>query len=131
MPKLELRPIVRTRQFIKELVLPSFNRLRFRPTRLSPLRTPTQLTSLGTLPHAASDRLNGYARVVRSGPPAPSERPPSRFQSPAILNVDSFRCEKNFPPIRWAYHQLPTKTGHLPRVFQRFSRAGPGERPDT
>ncbi len=29
---------------------------------------------------------------------------------------------ENFPPIRWAYHQLPTKTGHLQRVFQRFSR---------
>jgi hypothetical protein len=37
---------------------------------------------------AASDRLNAYARVVRSGPPAPFERPPSRFQSRVILKVD-------------------------------------------
>jgi hypothetical protein len=32
------------------------------------------------------------------------------------------RRPENFPRIRWAYHQLPTKTGHLQRVFQRFSR---------
>jgi|HubBroStandDraft_6_1064221.scaffolds.fasta_scaffold12103_4 hypothetical protein len=29
---------------------------------------------------------------------------------------------ENFPPIRWANHQLPTKTGHSDGVFQRFSR---------
>jgi hypothetical protein len=28
------------------------------------------------------------ARTVQTEPPAPSERPPSRFQSPAIRNVD-------------------------------------------
>jgi hypothetical protein len=36
-------------------------------------------------------------------------------------NRANYRRE-NFPPIRWAYHQLPTKTGHLQGVFQRFSR---------
>jgi hypothetical protein len=34
---------------------------------------------------------------------------------------------ENFPAIRWAYHQLPTKTGHLQRVFQRFSRVRSNE----
>jgi hypothetical protein len=36
---------------------------------------------------------------------------------------------ENFPPIRRAYHQLPTKTGHLhlQGVFQRFSRVRSNE----
>ncbi len=38
--------------------------------------------------HAASERLNEYGRTVRTGPPAPSERPPSGFQSTAILKLE-------------------------------------------
>jgi hypothetical protein len=57
-----------------------------------------------------------------------SRMPPVLFrwvaESPRKSAVNSFFvCRReNFPPIRWAYHQLPTKTGHLQRVFQRFSR---------
>jgi len=38
--------------------------------------------------HPATGSENSVARTVQTGPPAPSERPPSRFQSPAIRNVD-------------------------------------------
>ena len=34
---------------------------------------------------------------------------------------------ENFPPIRWGYHQLPTKTGHLQSAFERFSRVRSNE----
>jgi hypothetical protein len=48
--------------------------------------------------HAAANHSNLTGRrSVHAGPPAPSERPPSRLQSPVILKVDSFRCEKKLP----------------------------------
>src|SRR5260370_31354729 len=38
--------------------------------------------------HAAREKLTSVVRVVQTGPPAPSERPPSRFQTPVTRKAD-------------------------------------------
>ena len=89
--------------------------------------------------YAAKGNLKWYARVVRTGPPAPSERPPSRFQSPAIRKVDpsgvgviAVQCFVKTAPTAAGktshqFNGLTTNSPPKQAIYREFSALWPGK----
>jgi hypothetical protein len=66
--------------------------------------------------------MKRMSRSVRSGPPAPSERPPNRFQSPRDPESRPLRRERDSRAVFRQFNYFPGHVGEEepPNILQSF-----------